>query len=156
MKRSFLDYVARLPDGRVSTTDGVTHTPDGEFLWAAADRHEDVPEAADRSLGFVGDLRYGGHGGLLFVRLADPCVTLRGGVGTVSVADTFDETHQMLVPLVTFDVTRWDQQPGVEIMRADTVRLTARGATMFNMVYPAGELFEPITMTWPVDRPGGA
>jgi hypothetical protein len=151
VKRSFLSYLSRLPDGRMSATDGAVQAAGDEVVWEAATGDTPpVSEEADRVLTFAGDLRYGGHGGLLFVRLADPHVTLRGDLGELSVLDTFSQINEARISLVTFGIARRDHTPGYEVISADEVRLTDRGAEVFNMVYPAGELFEPLTMTWPL------
>ena len=151
VKRSFLDYLSRVPDGRMSATDGAVLADSDEVVWqAATDGTPLVSDTADRVLTFAGDLRYGGHGGLLFVRLADPHVTLRHDVGELSVLDTFSQTNGARTSLVTFGISRRGHTPGYEVISADEVRLTDHGAEVFNMAYPAGELFEPLTITWPV------
>ena len=150
VKRSFLDYLSRLPDGRMSVTDGARQLGDGnEVVWEPVRSREvpGSPPGTARILTFAGDLRYGGHGGLLFVRLADPHVTLRDGSGELSVRDTFSADEGARICLVTFDLSKSTHLPTHDVFSADEVRLTEEGVALFNQVYAAGELFDPFTIT---------
>jgi hypothetical protein len=153
VKRTFFNYLARLTDSRMSVTGGATLTDQNEVLWEAAPNSAPaVPRGADRVLTFSGDLRCAGHGGLLFVRVADPHVVLSGDMGELSVVETFSTAEGSRIPLVTFGVAHRAYADGCEVLSTADVRLTDRGAEVFSMNYPAGELFEPITVIWP-DHP---
>ena len=88
------------------------------------------------------------------MRLAEPQVMLRDDDGELSVLDTFSEVAGARLPLVTFEVAGRGHAPGHEVISASEVRLTEEGAAIFNEVYPAGELFEPFTITWPTGLSG--
>lgn len=155
VKLSFLDYLSRLPDGRMSVTHGAVHTGGDEVVWQTATSDGTMTAGGDaRTFRFGGDLRYAGHGGLLFLRLAEPHVTLRGDAGDLSVLDTFGEVEGGRLRLVTFEVSRRSLETEHEVISADPVRLTEEGAAVFNQVYPVGELFEPFTITWPLKQAG--
>lgn len=150
IKRSFLSYLARVPDGRMSATDGATLTDEGEVVWdVAPDLAAAVPPGADQVLTFSGDLRFSGHGGLLFVRVADPHIVLSGDTGELSIVETFSQVEGSRLLLVTFRVAHRSYVAGCEVLSADEVRLTDDGTEVFNMVYPAAEPFEPFTVLWP-------
>ncbi len=85
IKRSFIDYLAGLPDGAVSAADGATVDEAGRFRFA--------PESADYDAGrgtgvlrFKGDVRLAGHHGMMFVRLLDPWIAFTGGRGILSIS----------------------------------------------------------------------
>ena len=155
VKRSFLHYLSRMPDGRISATDGAVPVGD-EIVWEPAPAEMSSPARCPRGVvAFAGDLRFGGHGGILFVRLADPWITLRDDAGELSVVDTFGPTPDARLSLVTFEVARREDTRRFAVLSADEVRLTDAGSEVFNKVYPAGELFESFVATWPID-PGPA
>src|ERR1035437_5545925 len=69
IKKSFLDYVARMPDGRGIFRDGAT-LADGSIAVFEPDVEAEHPEAADADLflAFHGDVHFSGHFGMLNVR----------------------------------------------------------------------------------------
>ena len=150
VKRSFVEYIARMPDGRMSVLEGASLSELNELVWRP-DLSGDASEgsADERTYAFKGDVRYGGHGGLLFVQLADPLVTVRGDVGEMTVLDSLSKVEGARLHLVTFIVDGSINADGVDLLTASDVRLTEQGAEVFNAVYAAGEQFEPLTITWP-------
>jgi len=132
IKRSFLRYIARMPDGACSVTDGADPVDESAFRFESAG-----------DLRFRGDVRFSGHHGLLFVRIADPELLVDGTRGTLTVAgDPRDPDGPERVPLVTFELT----DAGDGTTNGTVVRLTPHGAELFNSVYPAGEPFDDFTI----------
>lgn len=154
IKRSFLRYIAAMPDGRCSVTDGADLAHGGEidrfqYRFNGLKAGPDSLEAA-----FQGDVRFSGHHGMLFVRVADPLITVGSdGTGVLSVLPNASDTGHR-VPLVTFTLTA-DDQPEDQPMRftGTGVRLTADGADLFGGVYEASELVNDFDLTLPALDP---
>jgi hypothetical protein len=106
--------------------------------------------ATDRFWAFGGDVRFTGHFGMLFVRIALPVLTLRDGRAELTVAGQSEEEAAERVSLVTLHLEAEPAPEGVEMWSGTDVRLTEAGAALFNDVYPAGEAFEPFTLTLPI------
>lgn len=137
IRTSFLRYLTALPDARASVTDGarLTQTDPQEVLYAA-----DPENSAQDVLAFQGDLRLSGHGGLLFVRLANPRIHLHAPRATLTVDDPLTEDGSgPRLTLVTLAMT-----PQGPDWHGTDVRLSEDGAAVFNHVYPAGDLFDPL------------
>ncbi|MGY0488192.1 HtaA domain-containing protein [Streptomyces sp. WG-D5] len=145
VKSSFLRYIATMADGRCSATDGADAVPSqdgghGRFRFVL-DSVED--EGTTVTARFRGDVRFSGHHGLLFVRLADPVLTFdASGNGVLSVAGADGPGH---LPLARLTVTaaeagRW---------RGTEVRLTDSGSDMFGGVYPQREPFDDLVLALP-------
>ncbi len=136
IRASFFQYVARLHDGRASVSSGATLTTDDPQLVVYP---ADPELTTDTELAFRGDLRLAGHGGLLFVRLAQPRIEVAqdGGRSVLTVDDplTEDGTGPRL-RLVTADLTQTGAWTGTD------VRLTAEGVALFNHVYQVDEVFD--------------
>jgi len=135
LKQRFLTYIARLPDGRCSVTDGAELDAAGRFHFA--------PAAADGgTLRFRGDVRLAGHHGMLFLLVADPWLELDGDEGTVTVQTLGEDRSAERIPLATFAAPRtaataaWE---GVDL------KLTPQGSQLFNAVYEPGEALDDFT-----------
>ncbi len=105
--------------------------------------------ATDRFWAFGGDIRFTGHFGMLFVRIAFPVLTLRDGRAELTVAGQSEEEPAERVPLVTLSLEATPAPEGIEMWSGTDVRLTQGGVALFNDVYPAGEAFDPLTLTLP-------
>jgi hypothetical protein len=138
VRASFLRYVAALPDARASVSEGARlTTEDPQVVVYPADPGAGTPSV----LAFRGDLRLSGHGGLLFVRLAEPRIEPAAeGPAVLSVADPLDESGgSPRLPLVDLVLRReGDDWSGTE------VRLRPEGVPLFNHVYAAGDPFDPL------------
>jgi hypothetical protein len=156
IKRSFIDYVRRMPDGRGWVGDGATPLGSHEIVYA--------PEAAEpgdgggaRSWTFRGDVRFSGHAGMLFVQVAAPILTLLDGLdGTarLTVATPAGSAGPERLPLVTLRLRREPAPDGIEVWSGKDVRLTESGTALFDDVYPAGEPFDPLTVRLPAGAVG--
>lgn len=145
VRASFLRYVAGLPDGRASATDGarITQSDPQEFVYVTDPEH-----SSDDVLAFRGDVRLSGHRGLLFVRVANPRIHLDGVQARLTVDDpmTEDGTGPRLTLVSLAIEKRRDDWWGTD------VRLTADGVAFFNSVYPADEPFDPLSVTELTER----
>nr|WP_296773453.1 HtaA domain-containing protein [Rhodococcus sp. (in: high G+C Gram-positive bacteria)] len=150
IKRSFIDYIFRMPDGHGSVTDGATLSKTEEFVyeWAESARADDGGTVWK----FRGDVRLSGHHGLLYVRIADPWLSLRDNRATVSIADPFDEDGIRIdiatADLGSRDVSGVDSGVGA-VWAADPVLLSAEATGLFNDVYREGEEFDPMLVRLP-------
>lgn len=146
VRASFLEYVAGLHDGRASVSEGATLTADDPQLVVYPADPEHTGESV---LAFRGDLRLGGHSGLLFVRLAHPRIELAdpsGGAAVLSVDDPLTEDGSgprlaLVTLLLTPDGAGW---------RGTEVRLGEAGVALFNHVYAAGDAFDDLEVVQPV------
>lgn len=150
IKSSFLQYIARMTDGRATVTDGATPTEGNVMVFEPADtlcppEHAD----ADLFLPFRGDIRFAGHFGLLFVRLADPWVIVRGDRATMTVLDPYkpDEKPRLVLSHLVLEARPTAED--LDIWLSTDVRLAAEGTDLFNDVYQAGEPFEPLAIFLP-------
>ncbi|MCU1482993.1 MAG: hypothetical protein JWQ19_3779 [Subtercola sp.] len=143
IKRSFVDYVTRMHDGRGNVTGGAMPTSGGQIIFSPDPKPRDCPLDADEMLAFVGDVRFTGHAGLLFVRIANPRVTLRGQRAELDIAHPYKLESTERWPLVDFEVAP-QIMAGRQALVAERVSLRPEAVELFNDVYPAGELFDPI------------
>jgi len=144
IKRSFLQYVARTSDGQCSTTDGASVVNDNVFLFESNSATVSPGNAAVRA-SFTGDVRFSGHHGFMFVRIADPQIEVTDGIGSLSVIDYLTPEADSRRDLVTFkaQLIESNDEPLAVLVGTD-VRLTIEGAELFNDVYPPGEPFEDL------------
>ncbi|MGI5519111.1 HtaA domain-containing protein [Streptomyces sp. CA-106131] len=142
VRTSFFQYLAGLRDGRASVSDGATLTADDPQLVVYP---ADPDRSDDDVLAFRGDLRLGGHGGLLFVRLANPRIKLGtpAAPAVLSVDDPLTEDGSgPRLDLVTLRLAA-DEEGG---WSGTDVKLTEAGVGLFNHVYAAGDAFDPLTV----------
>ncbi len=149
IKRSFVDYVRRMPDGKGWVGDGALPVGTHEVLYGSdvAGRRTAADGAEERFWAFRGDVRFSGHAGMLAVRLAAPVLTLRDGAGDLTVAGFGDER----LTLVTLRLTAQPAPEGTQLWHGEDVRLTEAGTELFNEVYAPGEPFEQMTLVLPAD-----
>ncbi|MGY1739688.1 MULTISPECIES: HtaA domain-containing protein [unclassified Blastococcus] len=158
IKRSFVAYVRRMPDGQGSIHDGATPLGEDTILFPYRDAAEEPGDAAhggeggdaERTWAFRGDVRFRGHGGMLFVRVAAPLITVRGDRAELSIEDPYARAGADRVPLVTLTVQPGPAPDGAEVWLGSDVRLTEAGSVLFNDVYQPGEPFEKLSIVLPV------
>ena len=152
IKASFLKYVQTVTDGRGWMGAGAFPASENEFVFPPIQTGIRTREdgATDRFWAFDGDVRFTGHSGMLFVRIALPVLILRDGGAELTVAGQSEEESAERLPLVTLLLEEEPAPEGFERWSGTDVRLTQAGAALFNDVYPAGELFDPLTLTLPV------
>ncbi|MFJ3667381.1 HtaA domain-containing protein [Streptomyces sp. NPDC090106] len=144
LKKSFLDYVRRMPDGRGSVSDGAVPVGTGDLFY------EHDAERSDAGVwAFRGDVRFSGHFGMLFVRVAHPWLRIDGTNVELSIEDPQAREDAPRIPLVTGTLRRLGSQDGTEVWGSEDVALTAEGVALFNDVYAEGEPFEPLVIQLP-------
>lgn len=148
IKRSFVEYIGRMADGAGSVGNGAVSVGEQEVLFAPGSvrREHGADGAAQETWAFRGEVRFSGHFGMLSVRLAAPVLTVRGGAAELTVDGASGDDR---LPLVTLRLDRLPAPDGLEIWSGTDVTLTEAATGLFNGSYPAGEPFEPLTVTLP-------
>jgi hypothetical protein len=147
LKKSFLDYVFRMPDGQGSVTDGAVPVGERDVFY-----EHDVANSSDGVWAFRGDVRFSGHFGMLFVRVANPRLEIDGEKAVLSIEDPHAREDAPRVPLVTATLQQVGGDGDTVIWGSNDVALTAEGVPLFNDVYSPGEPFEPLVVQLPIGR----
>lgn len=148
IKRSFVNYVFRMPDGGGWATDGASAVEGNVLVYELVGC--EATDTGGQRWAFRGDVRFSGHGGVLFVRIADPVLTIVGNNATLSVLDPYQENgNGARIDLVTVELSLVETADGLMTWTGDPVRLTAAGVKVFNDVYAEGDLFEPLVVHLP-------
>jgi hypothetical protein len=152
IKKSFIDYVRRMPDGKGWVGDGAMPMGSHEILYApdGAGRRPLDDGTVERFWTFRGDVRFSGHAGMLFVQVASPVLTEVEGVAQLTVVNPDGTDGPERLSLVTLRLDRGPAPDGFELWNGTDVRLTEAGTALFNDVYPPGEQLEPLTVVLPV------
>jgi hypothetical protein len=152
IKRSFVDYVLRMPDGQRWVGDGAVPLGTHEVVYPPrqAGWRPTADGGTERIWSFRGDVRFSGHAGLLAVRLAAPVLTMVDGAAELTVANPSGADDAERLPLATLRLEPQPAPDGVELWSGTDVALTGAGAALFNGVYPPGEPLEPMTLMLPV------
>ncbi|OLO25840.1 hypothetical protein PZ61_0236045 [Streptomyces sp. MNU77] len=149
IKQRFLQYIARMPDSRCSVTDGASVTEERAFLFTPASWAEFDTATSTGVVRFRGDVRFAGHHGLLFVRVADPWLSVAAdGTATLSIAAAPSEQPDR-IPLATLALVRSAPSAGWLRYHGHHVALTEQGSELFNTVYPAGEHLDDLSVLRP-------
>jgi hypothetical protein len=161
IKRSFVAYVRRMPDGQGSIHDGAVPLGEDTILFPPADTTATHTTATGstatgstatdgaRTFAFRGDVRFRGHAGMLFVRVAAPLITVREDRAELSIEDPYARADADRVPLVTLQLRPGPGPEGAQVWLGSDVRLTEAGAELFNDVYQPGEPFEQLSVILP-------
>lgn len=151
IKGSFVDYVARMPDGRHSLGAGAHRTEAGTFVFPPVrGARRTTPDGLDERIWeFTGDVRFGGHFGMLFVRVADPRIAIRDGVGELTVADQAARDDGERETLATVVLRSVPAPEGMLAWDSTEVLLHPSAVALFNDVYPAGEPLEQLSVVLP-------
>jgi hypothetical protein len=147
VKRSFVAYIWRMPDGQAAVGRGARPLRNGDFFF------EPRPSHAGSQVRFRGELRFAGHMGMLSVHMADPWIDLTGDRGELSIGSARDGGWpRIALASLTFDDPIEDG--GLVLLRASRVHLSAPAVPLFNGVYPEGESLEPLTVVLPAAEIG--
>lgn len=138
-----MDYVMRMPDGRGWLSDGAAPSEMGGFVFEPDGVDFDTFQGNRRSLKFRGVVRFSAHAGMMYVRIANPWITVFGKSATLSVLDPSGESRTRRVVLAELELER-PSKPA--IMTAEHVRLVSDATIYFNDVYPAGEELDCLTV----------
>lgn len=144
VKRSFISYLTRLPDGAVSATGGANVVASSLFNFAP-DSSDYNASTATGTMRFSGDVRMAGHHGMMFVRLLDPWIEFREDQAELSVMTTNDDGSGLQrIALGTMPPAAPESVPGASIWQGVDVVLTPAGSELFNQQYPAGQEMDPV------------
>lgn len=151
IKRSFIDYVRRMADGKGTVGNGAVPVGTGDLFYEydeAASLRD--PAAPSQVWAFRGDVRFSGHFGMLFVRIAHPRLEISGTEAVLTIEDPQDREGAPRIPLVTARLQQLADEDGAAVWGAEDVTLTADGVPLFNEVYVEGEAFEPLIVQLPL------
>lgn len=140
IKRSFIDYIASLPDGSVSATDGATMSGSTLFCFSPATSDYDAALGTG-VLRFRGDVRLSGHHGMLLVRLLDPWITFTSGSGVLSIS-TGDGQDRTAVGFLSPAKPR--EADGSLVWEHVDVVISPEGSELFDGQYAAGQPMDPL------------
>lgn len=151
-KRSFVDYVRRMPDGQTGLGGGATAVDTHEIVYpiVRGGRRTGAGGKEESFWEFDGNLQFKGHHGMLSVQITSPTVFISGGIGTLSIIDPMSPTEDKHRTLVTVIMDKSLETDKLEIWESTEVRLHADGVELFNDVYPEGEPFEHLKIVTPV------
>lgn len=152
-KESFRAYIdGSIANGEWTVADGATYaTP--TFTFPAASGRVD-PRDPNGTIGFTGSVRFTGHGDVLDTTISNPVLVIRpDGTGVLLLdvsGDTMEGDPVSVTESEFLDVDLGGQNltpvDGVITIDAAPTTLTADGSAAFPN-YPAGEAFDPITVT---------
>ncbi|MFJ9387786.1 HtaA domain-containing protein [Nocardioides sp. NPDC101246] len=149
IKASFVDYVRRMPDGKGSVGDGAVPVGTGDLFYSYDPAASSTGGDGHQVWAFRGDVRFSGHYGMLFVRIAHPRLEVDGSRAVLTIEDPEARQDAPRVPLVTARLQELPTEDGTIAWGADQVALTAEGVALFNDVYAEGEPFEPLVVQLP-------
>jgi hypothetical protein len=144
-----MDYIAHMPDSKATATDGATPTEGHVIVFDPAGKDAHSRTTAEQEWKFRGDVRFSGHGNMLFVRFADPWVTVVAGEARVTIVDPYRPDDPARLTLARLTLKEGPATAGVRAWISTDVRLAAEGTVLFNDVYPAGEPMEPLVILEP-------
>ena len=147
IKRSFVDYIAGLPDGSVSATDGATATGSSLFCFSPESSDYDVARGTG-VLRFRGDVRLAGHHGMLLVRLLDPWVTFASGSGVLSIS-TGADGGQDRTAVGFLSASKPRDAGGFLVWEHIDVVISPDGSELFDGQYAAGQPMDPLAIRVP-------
>lgn len=141
IKRSFIRYIAMLPDGNYLTDEGACLGGTSYFTFPT---HPASPNA-DPVTRFTGSLRIRGHGGMLDVLLADPWIEHRDNGMVLSVVDPnrWPGRDQRLVLAHVTPMIPDAPTPGEKKF---TALLADSGTDVFGGQYDPGTPLDPVTV----------
>jgi len=148
IKRSFRDYVTALKDGTRQIADGADESATGEFRFPLADTSRFSLTNHTGVVRFRGRVEFGGHMGMLYVRISDPWLHVSSDDVELTIADGDLGGRLSLV----------QQHDGIETSLNDRYqqlvirqpKLTEAGTAVFGEVYDTGDVFDEICVTVPL------
>ncbi|WP_338180424.1 HtaA domain-containing protein [Jatrophihabitans sp.] len=146
IKRSFVEYVRRMSDGKGWIGDRAVPFSDDRIFFTY-----DADASRPGAWSFQGDVRFSGHFGMLFVRLANPTVTLVDGRASLTIEESSETARADRLELVTMRLDLMETVGGVEYWYGTDAVLAAGGVELFNNVYAVGEPFEPLVLVVPAE-----
>lgn len=152
IKRSFINYLSRLPDGSVLADSGASIVSGSYFQFEPAGGASvtDAGMPTDvRIRKFRGQVRLGGHHGMLSLLVADPWLEYRAEGAVLTVSD-----HQVSpgsggrLELLGLSVPDWPRPGAHHTAGTEWTELPAKlsrdAVELFNGQYLAGEEMDPL------------
>jgi hypothetical protein len=153
LKRSFIRYISTLPDGTHTETAGATLEPPSLFRFLPTGSDLD-PTTRLGTMRFRGEVRLGGHHGMLGVLIADPWVEMTAGGAVLSIVDARHwPDRARRVALAALVPERPAETPDGLVWGPVAAHLTAEGADVFGGQYAAGEEMDPVVAYLPARTP---
>ncbi len=166
IKETFVRYILGMQDGLYAITEDATVSPDFVFTYPVKDVSGFDPATGLGTLQFGGAVRFGGHGGALYVMIADPIVEISAN-GAILSAKVDNDGERLDLVTVDFgnaiggsgdkgaqsgyipssDATSSGTPEVSPSWDAAPTFLTANGASLFIGQYPAGTPFDPLDIT---------
>jgi hypothetical protein len=139
IKRSFIRYIAALPDGRHAMSDCAYLGETSYFTFPPAPS-PDAPQV----MRFGGTVRIGGHGGMLDILIAEPWVEMAESGPILSVVDpTVWPNRTRRIPLATLSLQESEQRL---TERQYAATLTEAGSAIFDDHYPPGAELDTVVI----------
>lgn len=145
IKGSFTRYIDSMPDGRRGAGHGATEAGEGIYFFELDDASGYDPVIPEGIIKYRGDVRYKGHGEMLFVMIVDPWIEFRdaGSVLTVVDAERWP-SKDCRIELATLVPGAPAAGPLPQGWAQVDAQLTPAGVEVFNGVYRVGEVLEPV------------
>jgi hypothetical protein len=141
IKESFVSYIATLPDGTYSLSEDVEVDDRGVFRFPLA---EAGAAGGGWSLSFTGDVRFGGHVGMLFVAISHPTVTFTPVGGSLTIDDLASPKPGARLTIARLPAVGPSLHAGILLWPPLTPLLTEEGAELFGGAYAAGSTLDQL------------
>lgn len=159
VRESYVRYVAALPDSditaREQATESVVRGPAGRGPWIFPAADEGTGPDGGGTWRFRGDLRFRGHGGMMFVMILDPWITLTDSGAELSVVDVAkwpDTSSRMTVARSPRGASL--TSPASPGRQSIPLELAIDGCLLFDNIYPPGTVMAPAYVDCIAKDPG--
>ncbi|HEX7886115.1 MAG TPA: HtaA domain-containing protein [Phenylobacterium sp.] len=145
VKQSFRGYV-EATGGTIETAAGAERAADGGFTFAPAAGNAlrlDATGQPEGRGGFLGEVRFQAHGGMLSVRIVDPAVEIGASGATLTVADAGAPTGR--VEIARLDLAAMTAGDHGEIVIPTA--LSMDGSWLLGDHYPPNTPLDPVRLT---------
>ena len=147
IKRSFAEYLTKVPDGEYVTTGGAQIVSGQVACFEQGPNSTYDPGTGTGLLRFRGEVRVSGHYGMLAIRITDPWVEFRADAAALTVVDHRYPDANIRLDLVAVTLGLPTQiEPGLLAWEGVLTRLTSAGRKIFDGNYNQGEAFDPISI----------
>ena len=148
IKRSFSDYVTALNDGTRRISDGADELATGAFRFPLSETSRFSLTTYTGVVQFRGRVEFGGHMGMLYVRISDPWLHVSADDVELTIADgDFGDRLSLIHQHDGIGVSLNSKHQQLVIRQP---KLTEAGTAIFGEVYKTDDLFEEIRVTLPL------
>lgn len=151
IKRRFVDYVAGLPDGDFTVTDGARTDADHVFWFPLASIDDFDPLTGRGIVRFDGRAEVSGHFGMMSLVIDSPWLEFSETGAQLTVIDPARPGHRL--PLLDLQHQATPGSTGKTAGDDVTALLSLEGTTAFNGQYVPGEAMDPVS--WRLVDPAG-